>query len=328
MLINVLILILGLLLIIKGGDWFVGSSVRLAELLRMPRVVIGSTLVSLATTTPELVVSVMAGGKGEPGLAVGNAIGSCICNVGLILGVTAALRQVDVHLKALRIPLIAMFGWGVLLFLMTFDLSLSRWQGAVLLAGGLVYFVYDFVHHARDTNPADIAEARAIEQSVAGRRSWFHSRTGSLTQFLLGAGVVVVGSRLLVDGAVNLAGALGIPSIIVGLTVVAIGTSVPELVTAVTSSRKNVSDLALGNVLGANVANLTIIVGVAAMLSEVTMSRATQLVSFPALLAVFGLLLWMLVNDRRVSRKEGVALLFTYSLYLCAVVFLAAGLKK
>jgi len=328
MLVYVVILVLGLVLIIKGGDWFVGASVRLAGLLRMPRVVIGSTLVSLATTTPELVVSIMAGGRGEPGLAVGNAIGSCICNVGLILGVSAALRQVDVNLRVLRIPLIAMFGCGALLFLITLDLSLGRAQGAVLVVGGLAYFVYDFVHHARDTNPVDVAEARAIEQSAAGRLAWFHSRTGSIAQFVLGAGVVVIGSRLLVDGAVHLATALGIPSIIVGLTVVSVGTSVPELVTAVTSSRKKVSDLAVGNVLGANIANLTIIVGVAAVMSEVTMSRATQLVNFPALLAMFGLLLWMLVNDRRVSRKEGVVLLFTYSVYLCALVFLAAGLKE
>ena len=328
MLVDVLILVLGLALIIKGGDWFVGASLRIAELLRMPRVVIGSTLVSLATTMPELVVSVMAGSRGEPGLAVGNAVGSCICNVGLVLGITAALRQVDVHPKALRIPLIAMFGFGALLFLMTLNLSLTRWQGAALVAGGLGYFVYDFVHHARDTKPADVAEARAIGQSAAGRFPWFHGRTGSVAQFVLGAGVVVVGSRLLVDGAVDLAGGLGIPSIIVGLTVIAIGTSLPELVTAVTSSRKNVSDLAVGNVLGANIANLTFIVGVAAVISEVKMRRVTQLVNFSAMLVVFGLLLWMLLNDRRVSRKEGVALLVTYSLYLCALVFLAAGLKK
>ena len=184
------------------------------------------------------------------------------------------------------------------------------------------------MHHARHTKPAEVAEARAIGQAVGGCFPWFNSRTGSAAQFALGAGVVVIGSRLLVDGAVNLAGALGIPSIIVGLTVVAIGTSLPELVTAVTSSRKNVSDLAVGNVLGANIANLTFIVGVAAMISEVKMRRATQLVNFSAMLAVFSLLLWMLLNDRRVSRKEGVALLVTYSFYLCALVFLAAGLKN
>ncbi len=328
MLADLVILVLGLALIIKGGEWFVGASVRTAEWLRMPRVVIGSTLVSLATTTPELVVSVMAGSKGEPGLAVGNAVGSCICNVGLVLGVTAAMRQVDVHLKMLRVPLIAMFGFGALLFLMTFDLGLPRWQGAVLVACGLGYFVYDFVHHARGASPVIAAEAGAIEQCVGGRLAWLQSRRGSIAQFLAGAGVVIVGSRLLVDAAVRVAAGLGIPSIIVGLTVIAVGTSLPELVTAVTSSRKRVSDLAVGNVLGANIANLTIVVGVAAMMSEVTMRRATQVVNFGAMLAVFGLLLWMLVNDRRVSREEGVALLVSYSVYLCALVFLAAGLKQ
>lgn len=325
---DILFLLIGLALLVKGGELFVAAAVRIAEFLRMPRVVIGSTLVSLATTTPELVVSLMAGGKGESGLAVGNAVGSCICNVGLILGITAVFRQVDVHPRALRIPLLAMFGFGALLFVMTLDLSLSRWQGAGLVLGGLVYFIYDFVHHARDTQPADVAEAREIEAAAAERFRWFQSKAGSGVQFLLGTGIVVIGSRLLVDAAVNLAAAMGIPSIIIGLTVVAVGTSLPELVTAVMSSRSNASDLAVGNVLGANIANLTLIVGVAAMLSDVTMSRATLLVNLPAMLAVFGLLLWMLLNDRRVSRKEGVALLVTYSLYLCALVLLTAFLKQ
>lgn len=325
-------LLIGLALLVKGGDLFVAAAVRIAEFLRMPRVVIGSTLVSLATTTPELVVSLMAGGKGESGLAVGNAVGSCICNIGLVLGITAAFRHVDIHPRALRTPLIAMFGFGALLFLMSYGLRLSRGQGAVLVLGGLVYFIFDFVQHARDTKPADVAEAREIEAAVGrlvGRRfGWFHSKAGSVLQFLIGAGVVVLGSRWLVDAAVNLAAMLGIPSIIIGLTVIAVGTSLPELVTGVMSSRTNASDLAVGNVLGANIANLTFIVGAAAMMSDVTMKRSTQLVSFTAMLAVFGLLLWMLLNDRRVSRKEGVALLVTYSLYLCALVFLTAALKQ
>jgi cation:H+ antiporter len=137
-----------------------------------------------------------------------------------------------------------------------------------------------------------------------------------------------VGSRLLVDGAVYLAKALGIPSIIIGLTVVAIGTSLPELVTAVTSSRWNVSDLAVGNVLGANIANLTFVVGAAALMSEVTMSRATQLLNFPAMLAAFGFLLWSLLNDSRLSRKEGVMMLVFYGSYLCALALLATTLKQ
>jgi len=328
MLLNVTWLLIGLALLVKGGDVFVSAAVRLARFLRMPPVVIGSTLVSLATTTPELMVSLMAGGQGEPGLAVGNAVGSCICNIGLILGVTAAFKHIDVRLSALRAPLLAMFGFALLLLVMSLDLTLSHRQGWLLIAGGLAYFAHDFVRHARDTKPADVAGAKAIENAAAGRLAWFQGKAGSFIQFLLGTGIVVAGSRLLVSAAVKLAGTLGIPSIIIGLTMVAVGTSLPELITAVTSSRKNVSDLAIGNVLGANIANLSFVVGTAAALSNVHLSRPTQLFNFLVLLLMFGLLLCMLLTGRRVTRKEGVTLLVCYSLYLGGLALLTAALKK
>jgi cation:H+ antiporter len=289
----------------------------------MPRVVIGSTLVSLATTTPEMVVSIMSGLKGESGLAVGNAVGSCICNVALILGVTATLKHVDVHPRALRTPLVVMFLCGTLLLLLTADLVLSRWQGALLLVIGASYFTWDFWQHYRDRKPAVISEPAAIEQDVAAPGwAWFQTKSGTTVQFCLGAAVVVLGSKWLVDGAVGVAGRLGVPPIIIGLTVVAIGTSLPELITAITSSRNAVSDLAVGNVLGANIANLTLIVGAAAVLHDVTMDRLTQVFNLPAMLFVMGLLLWMLLTDRRVTRREGAILLVTYGLYLTALVAL------
>lgn len=326
MLTDALFLIAGLALILKGGDLFVSAAVRIAEFLRMPRVVIGSTLVSLATTMPELAVSVMAGLKGESELALGNAVGSCICNVGLIMGVTAAFKHVDIHPMALRIPLWAMFAFGALLFVMSMDLVLSRWQGVVLVTGGVAYFAYDFVHHARDRKPADLAEAARIEQTIV-KRAWVSTPAGTAVQFLLGAGVVLVGSRWLVSGAVGLAGALGIPSIVIGLTVIAIGTSLPELVTAVTSSRKAVSDLAVGNVLGANIANLSLIVGTAAILSDVIIDRRTQLLNFPAMLIMFVCLLWALLTGKRVTRSEGVALMALYALYLAVLVAMTGASK-
>jgi cation:H+ antiporter len=321
--VDIIWLLAGLALIVKGGDWFVAAALRVAEFLRMPRVVIGSTLVSLATTSPEMVVSIMSGLKGESGLAVGNAVGSCICNIGLILGVTATLKHVDVHPRALRTPLVAMFVCGALLLMLTLDLTLTRWQGVMLLSCGVSYFIWDFWRHYRDRKPADIAEATAIEKAVAATRwAWLQTKPGTAVQFAVGAAVVVVGSKLLVDGAVNVAGGLGIRPIIIGLTVIAIGTSLPELVTAISSSRKAVSDLAVGNVLGANIANLTLVVGAAAVLHDVKMDRLTQLFNFPAMLLVMGLLLWMLLTNRRVTRREGVALLVTYGVYITALVVL------
>lgn len=198
----------GLVLIVKGGDWIVGAAVRVAELLRMPRAVVGSTLVSLATTTPELVVSIMAATKGEPGLAVGNAVGSCICNIGLILGTTAAIRTVTLQPAALACPLGMMFAVSLALLVFTFDFRLGRAAAGLLLA--------------------------------------------------------------------------------------------------------------------ANIANLTLIVGTAVLLQEVTLERDTHFFHFPVMLSLMGLLFWRLARDRRLSRRDGWVLIGVYAAYLLIVVTVTA----
>jgi cation:H+ antiporter len=316
---DALLLAAGLVVIIRGGDLFVSASVSLAERWRVPRVVVGSTLVSVATTSPELVVSVLAGMRGEAGLALGNALGSCITNIGLILGVTAWLRHVDVHPSALRLPLGGMLLLGVFLFALTLDLTLSRGEGALLVVLGLAYLGWDFARHWRDREPRDVAEAAAIEAEVVSGRRWLGLRWGPPVQFVVGAALVVLGSRLLVDAAVSLAYAVGVRPLIVGLTVVAVGTSLPELVTAVTSARREVSDLGLGNVLGANILNLSLIPGAAAAIAPVGLDRLGQGLSFPALLLVMGVLAWAILGRGRLSRRLGLLLLAAYAAYLVGV---------
>lgn len=322
MLKDAILLLVGLALLVKGGDLFVTAAVRIAEFMRMPRLVIGSTVVSLATTTPELVVSILAAARGNAGLAVGNALGSCVCNIGLILGITAILKRVEIHPSALRTALLTMIGLGVALFVMTLDLSLRRWEGFALLMVGVAYFAYDFIDTARRRKPEQIAEARAIEQAVTKGFGWFQSRRGTVVQFTAAAGIVVVGSRLLVDAAVNIATALGIPPLVIGLTVVAVGTSLPELVTAIGSARRQVSDLSVGNILGANIANLSLIIGIAATLTPVKMDRSTQLFDFPAMLLLMGVLFRALWTQHRLTRREGVMLIFCYAAYIAGVVIL------
>lgn len=324
MLVQCVIFLVGLVLIVKGGDLFVSASVRVAEFLRMPRVVIGSTLVSLATTSPEMVVAVMSGFKGESGLAVGNAVGSCVCNVGLILGMMATLKQIELHPKALATPVFAMCLAGLFLFLMTLDLGISRSQGCILLLLGLGYFIFDFRKSMKEKDAGDIAEAVAIEEDIVSGHQWLKTRSGTAVQFIFGAVIVLIGSALLVESAVNLAGALGIPPIVIGLSVIAVGTSLPELVTAISSSRQNVSDLAVGNVIGANVANLTFVVGSAASIREVSMSRVTQLFSFPAMLIGMTLVSLMIMWGKRVTRRQGSGLLAYYGVYLVVLVLLMA----
>lgn len=320
-----LLLLGGLTVIVKGGDWFVAAAVRLARLLRVPRIVVGSTLVSLATTMPELVVSIVASARGEPGLAVGNAIGSCICNIGLILGVTAALREVTLHPAVLRVPIGVMLGVALLLFAFTRDLRMGAGAGWMLIATGAGYFVWDFFRHFRKRPPADEArEVAEIVHSGTRRFAWLHTTGGTVAQFIGSALLVVVGSRLLVDGAVGVASALSVPPLVIGLTVVAFGTSLPELITAISSSRQAAGDLSVGNVLGANIANLTFIVGTAAVLSEVRLDRATQLFHFPVMLVAMALLLWKLARDRRLGRADGFILLAGYAAYLAVVVVMAA----
>jgi cation:H+ antiporter len=316
---SLLLLLGGLLIIIKGGDWFVAAAVRLAELLHMPRVVIGSTLVSLATTTPELTVSIVAGLRGEPGLALGNAVGSCICNLGLILGITATLRGVVLSPALLRIPLGVMIAAGILPLVLAHDLRLGRAGGLILVLLGAGYFAWDFLRHLAARNESLSDAAVAVVQQEGKRLGRRHGLAATGAQFLGSAAIVVLGSKLLVDGAIGVATGLGVPAMVIGLTVIAFGTSLPEFITAVTSSRQAAGDLAVGNVLGANIANLTLIVGAAAILNDLALDRTTQRLHFPVLLAGMGLLVWKLARDRRLSRRDGIVLIAGYALYLLIV---------
>jgi cation:H+ antiporter len=240
----------------------------------------------------------------------------------------AAPKHIEVHPRSLRVPLIAMFLCGGILLVCTLDLAVTRAQGVLLIVIGSVYFVFDFFRHQRHPAPGETEEARRLESEITADQPWLRSPSGTALQFLVGAAIVIVGSKLLVDAAVSLAGRFGIPSIIIGLTVVAIGTSLPELITAITSSRQNVTDLAVGNILGANIANLTFIVGTASAVNEVSLSRFTQCFNFPALLLLMAVLVVMILSGRRVSRREGVTLLCLYGGYIAAlVIFTSMGIR-
>ncbi|HWA24805.1 MAG TPA: calcium/sodium antiporter [Lacunisphaera sp.] len=320
-----LLVLLGLVILVRGGDLFVSAAVRTAGFLRVPTIVIGSTLVSLATTTPELAVSIMAGVESEPGLAVGNAVGSCICNIGLILGIGATLRAIPIDPRTIVVPLAAMVAAGLGLFLLTLDLTLSRAHGAVLVVAGAGYFAWDLWRHLRQARRREVAQAAAVEEELAppaARWAWFATRTGTAVQFGLSTVLVVAGSRLLVTGAIGLAEAVGISPMVIGLTVVAVGTSLPELVTTITSARRAVSELAVGNVIGANLANLTFVVGAAAFLQEVRMDRTMQLFNFPVAWGFMLALAWLALGRKRITRTSGIVLLLGYATFLTALIAL------
>jgi len=313
MLLNIIFLIFGFLLVIKGGEWFVEASVDIAHRFKISRIVIGGTIVSLATTAPELVVSVTASRMGDSGIALGNAVGSAIANIGLIVGVAACMTVIKVDLKEFRMRSLWMLGSAVLVILFTWSLSMNRLFGIILLLIALLYLILDYwsITHGGANAPETVPTTETAASE---------SLKKPILLFLAGAVLVIIGSRFLVISGIGIAQALGIPSVIIGLSVIAIGTSLPELVTAVVSSRKGVPDLAIGNIVGANVLNLAMIIGLACVIRPLTLTRFTQLYSFPWLLIFIFAMIWMFRRDGLIARKGGLIFLSLYVIYIAGLI--------
>ena len=309
MLYDVVLIVLGLGLVAKGGDLFVDSSICIGQALRIPRFVIGGTLVSLATTTPELVVSALASRVGDTGIALGNAVGSCICNVGLIVGTVSLLTPVEVEKRDFVRRAAWMVSAAVLVAAFTWDRTLSRPFAAVLLALAFAYLAWDYLGIRR--RRAASADDPPPETSGLSKAVFL---------FAAGAALIVAGSRLLVDSGQSLAAALGVPSVIIGLSVVAIGTSLPELVTGVSAARKGVPDLSLGNIIGANVLNLYLIVGLSGAINPLTLDVFTQVYSYGWLGVFFAAVLGLTARTGRFHRRGGLLLLGLYAVYVTGLV--------
>ncbi len=311
MLYDIALIALGFALVAKGGDLFVDSSIEIGRALRIPRFVIGGTLLSLATTAPELVVSATASTMGNSGIALGNAIGSCICNIGFIVGTVALIMPVEVD----RVDFVKRAAWmvagGALVVVFSWDLSMGRTYGAVLLAGAGAYLLWDLV---------GIVRARAASDAVGAEADSSEKIRGAFGWFSLGGVFILLGSRLLVTSGQGLAEALGIPSAIIGFSIIAIGTSVPELVTGVTAARKGVSDLSLGNIIGANVLNLFLVVGISGTIAPIVVDPFSQWYAFPWLGLFFVAIVGIVLKNGVVRRAAGVGLLLLYALYAIGLV--------
>jgi len=309
MLVDLFLIAVGLALVAKGGDLFVDSSIAIAHELQVPPFVIGGTLVSLATTTPELVVSALASGVGDTGIVLGNAVGSCICNIGLVVGAVAVLTRVEVDPHELRLRATWMVSAAVLVVVFTWDRTLSRGLAIVLLGFAFAYLAWDYLAIRRQRDA--VVGYVDTERSAMGK---------PLGQFLLGAVLIVLGSRMLVDTSQSLAVALGVPSVIIGLSVLAIGTSLPELVTGVSAARKGVPELSFGNIIGATVLNLFLIIGVSGTIGPLTLDLFTQVYSYGWLGLFFAVVLGISVPTGHFHRRAGLLLLTLYLVFLTSLV--------
>lgn len=316
LLITALLFALGVLLIVKGGDWFVDAATWMAEITGIPKFIIGATIVSLATTLPELIVSAMASLDGKVDMAIGNAVGSVIANTGLILAISliamagrVAKRQFNVKACLLIIACVALW-----LGCRSGGLTLPD---SVLV--GIVFLAY-IIENIVKTREIVADDVTGVAAATTAQKSELPVQ---LFHFVAGTIGIVVGARLLVDNGSELARILGVPENIIALTFVAIGTSLPELVTTLTAIIKRQSSLSVGNIVGANIIDMTMILPVCAALSGGTLPVGAQTIAIdlPAALTVSLVALVPPLITERFYRWQGFALLAVYAAYLAIILF-------
>ena len=317
MLIPVLLFIVGLLFLIKGGDWFVDGASALARRFHLPELLIGATVVSIGTTLPEVMVSTMSALSGHGEIAYGNAIGSVICNSALIAAITIAVRPGKVDPKTLKMPVLFFFAAAAIYCVAAYGFGkFTRPMGFIMLAMFVAYIAANI--HQMKNAPAE--EHEEEEETMPLPRM--------LMLLVLGAVLIAMGANLLVDNGTLIAQALGVPESVIALTFVALGTSLPELVTAITSLIKGHSDLSLGNVVGANVFNLVLVSGVSVALAPFTVPQSATIfgmnsslvLEIPVMIAVMVLLTAPALVKGKLSRVQGVALLVIYAVF-CGIQF-------
>lgn len=319
MLVPVLLFAVGLVLLIKGGGWFVDGATGIAHRFYIPELLIGATVVSIGTTLPEVMVSATSALSGHGEIAYGNAIGSIICNTALIAAITVAVRPPKVEGKSLTIPVLFFFGVAAFYSCVAYFMGeFTRPVGIILLVGFAAYMLYNVL---RVKNlPADAAEAEAEENSDAKETLL----VTDLVKLVLGAAAIAWGANLLVNNGTLIAQALGVPESVIALTFVALGTSLPELVTAITSLVKGHGALSLGNIIGANLFNLVLVCGVSVTLSPfavpasklVAGMNASLVVDIPLMILVMAFLTLPGMIRGKLQRWQGVSLLCVYAAYV------------
>ncbi len=316
---SLLLLSIGLVGLTVGGELLVSGAVAVARHFGLSPMVIGLTLVSFGTSSPELLTSVQAALIGSPGIAVGNIVGSNICNILLVLGGAAVIRPVATEPRALRRDGTMLAAVSLLCLLAVLVGAVGRPTGAafLLLLVGFVVLTLRAARRRRGDAEGELAAVEVAAEVAAAPRG------GVLVfflKFLLGLGLTVAGSRLLVHGAVDVARALGVSEALIGLTVVAIGTSLPEMMTAWLSSLSGHGELGLGNIMGANIFNVLCNLGTTALVQPITVPTEIARLDIWVMLAATAVLLLFAGTSRSISRAEGGTMLAGYAVYLGVLV--------
>ena len=322
MFISVLFFALGLVLLIKGGDWFVDGATGIARRFRLPDIIVGATVVSIGTTLPEVMVSTTGALLGQGAMAYGNAIGSIICNTALIAAISVTCNPGPVNVKTMKMPVFFFFTSAAVYCLAAYGLgTFPRWLGLVMLTIFVIYLIANVRQGLRyPEETAEEAESAAAPRSLAME----------LVLLVIGAALIAYGANLLVEHGTIIAQKLGVPETVIALTFVALGTSLPELITTITSLKKGHASLGIGNVIGANVFNLVLVSGVAVTIAPFDVpvgklllgQNASLVLDIPLMLLVMLMLTVPALAKKRLSRWQGITLLCIYAAF-CAFQFFA-----
>ena len=321
MFIPVLLFALGLVLLIKGGDWFVDGATGIAKRFKLPDIIVGATVVSIGTTLPEVMVSATGALNGQGSMAYGNAIGSIICNTALISAISVTFNPGPTNTKTMRTPVIFFFASAGVYCAATYLLgSFPRWLGILLLTIFVVYMLVTVRQGFKNPETASTDEDAEAQKS---KKLWVE-----LILLVGGAALIAIGADLLVDNGTIIAEKLGVPETVIALTFVALGTSLPELVTTVTSLRKGHASLGIGNVIGANIFNLVLVSGVSVTLEPFDVPvgntlfgiNSSLVLDIPLMLTVMVLLTVPALIRNKLSRWQGLVLLSLYAGF-CALQF-------
>ncbi|MBQ8047626.1 MAG: calcium/sodium antiporter [Prevotella sp.] len=306
MVINLLLIVVGIIVVLWGADRLTDGAVALAERMKLSQMVIGLTIVALGTSMPEFFVSLMSALKGTTDLAVGNVVGSNIFNAMLIVGCAALVMPMSILRSTVRKDIPFALLASIMLMLMCLDGTISRLDAALLFAALLVFF-YVSLKGSKPDNSAEVQ--RGEPYSVAK----------AVMLVVIGLAGLVVGSNVFVDNASALAGRLGLSEAVIGLTIVAGGTSLPELATSIVAARKGNSGIAIGNVLGSNVMNILFILGLTGLISPMTINGITWIDL--SMLGISMLLLWIFSFTKyRIERWEGAVLVAIFLLYMGSLI--------
>ena len=303
MLLDFLLLALGFLFLVKGADWFVEGSSGIADKFGIPQLVIGLTIVAMGTSAPEAAVSITASLKGTADIAVGNVVGSNILNILIILGISSVITSIAVAKTTVRyeIPIMLLSTFLLMGFGMQGG-TINLWEGIILWICFIGYLSYMFIMVKK-------GEMVAEEVATTQKPVW-----QLLIWGLVGLGLIIWGSDLTVDAATSLAKRFGMSERFIGLTVVALGTSLPELFTSVSAARKGKADIAIGNIVGSNVFNILFIIGTSSLIIPIIFEASFLIDSFVAVDA--GVILWLCVfRKKKLTRLHGILMLLCYAAY-------------